>query len=115
MNLSTLRQGGLGRPLPAAGAVALVLALLFLTGCSTAAPAATSTPTKTLMPTFTPAPPTATATDVPPTATATEISQTGRSGIYDVRVSTQTGQVIAEFRGISRAIKGQLFDEDADR
>jgi acyl-CoA thioesterase len=49
------------------------------------------------------------------TATATEISQTGRSGIYDVRVSTQTGQVIAEFRGISRAIKGQLFDEDADR
>lgn len=49
------------------------------------------------------------------TATATEISQTGRSGIYDVRVTTQTGQVIAEFRGISRAIKGQLFDEDADR
>lgn len=47
------------------------------------------------------------------TATAEEISLTGRSGIYDVKVTTQDGQVIAEFRGISRAIKGHLFDEDA--
>lgn len=46
------------------------------------------------------------------TATAEEVSLTGRSGIYDVKVTTQTGQVIVEFRGISRAIKGQLFDED---
>lgn len=47
------------------------------------------------------------------TATAQEISLTGRSGIYDVKVTTQDGQVMAEFRGISRAIKGQLFDEEA--
>ncbi len=45
------------------------------------------------------------------TATAREVSMTGRSGIYDVTVTNQTGQVIAEFRGLSRMIKGQLFDE----
>ncbi|MFV1491055.1 hydroxyphenylacetyl-CoA thioesterase PaaI [Phaeobacter sp. JH18-32] len=44
-------------------------------------------------------------------ATAREISLTGRSGIYDVTVTNQDGQQIAEFRGFSRAIKGQLFDE----
>ncbi|MBR9841721.1 MAG: hydroxyphenylacetyl-CoA thioesterase PaaI [Rhodobacteraceae bacterium] len=45
------------------------------------------------------------------TATATELSLTGRSGIYDVKVTNQSGAVIAEFRGFSRAIKGTLFDE----
>ena len=45
------------------------------------------------------------------TATAREISLTGRSGIYDVTVTNQNGTVIAEFRGNSRAIKGQLFEE----
>lgn len=45
------------------------------------------------------------------TATAREVSLTGRSGIYDVTVTNQDGQKIAEFRGFSRAIKGQLFDE----
>ena len=45
------------------------------------------------------------------TATAREISLTGRSGIYDVTVTNQDGTVIAEFRGNSRAIKGQLFEE----
>ncbi len=45
------------------------------------------------------------------TATAREVSLTGRSGIYDVTVSNQDGQVIAEFRGASRAIKGHLFEE----
>ncbi len=45
------------------------------------------------------------------TATATEVSLTGRSGIYDVKVTNQDGRMIAEFRGFSRAIKGQLFDE----
>ncbi len=45
------------------------------------------------------------------TATAREVSLTGRSGIYDVTVSTQTGVIIAEFRGNSRAIKGQLFED----
>jgi acyl-CoA thioesterase len=45
------------------------------------------------------------------TATAREVSLTGRSGIYDVRVSNQDGKTIAEMRGLSRAIKGQLFTE----
>ncbi len=38
-------------------------------------------------------------------ATAREISRTGRSGIYDVRV-TANDVVIAEFRGHSRSIGG---------
>jgi acyl-CoA thioesterase len=38
-------------------------------------------------------------------ATATEISRTGRSGIYDVRV-TVDGVAIAELRGHSRTIGG---------
>ncbi|MGI9369271.1 MAG: hydroxyphenylacetyl-CoA thioesterase PaaI [Ruegeria sp.] len=46
------------------------------------------------------------------TATATEISLTGRSGIYDVTVTNQDNQKIAEFRGFSRAINGNLFDEN---
>ena len=45
------------------------------------------------------------------TAAAREVSLNGRSGIYDVTVTNQDGQTIAEFRGMSRAIKGQLFDE----
>ncbi|MGC1498270.1 MAG: hydroxyphenylacetyl-CoA thioesterase PaaI [Sulfitobacter sp.] len=45
------------------------------------------------------------------TATATEVSLTGRSGIYDIRVTNQDGKVIAEMRGMSRSIKGQLFTE----
>ena len=39
------------------------------------------------------------------TATAREISRSGRSGIYDVRV-TVDDEVIAEFRGHSRTIGG---------
>ncbi|MFY0595614.1 MAG: hydroxyphenylacetyl-CoA thioesterase PaaI [Cognatishimia sp.] len=45
------------------------------------------------------------------TATAQEVSLQGRSGIYDVRVTNQNNQLIATFRGMSRAIKGQLFVE----
>lgn len=45
------------------------------------------------------------------TATAEEVSLTGRSGIYDVRVTNQDGTLIAEMRGFSRAIKGTLFEE----
>lgn len=45
------------------------------------------------------------------TATATEISLTGRSGIYDVRVTNQDNKLIAEFRGMSRAVGGQNFQE----
>jgi acyl-CoA thioesterase len=44
-------------------------------------------------------------------AKASEVSLTGRSGIYDGTVENQHGQMIAVFRGLSRAIKGQLFDE----
>jgi len=45
------------------------------------------------------------------TAEAREVSLQGRSGIYDVRVTRQGGEVIAEMRGCSRVIKGSLFDE----
>ena len=45
------------------------------------------------------------------TATAKEVSQTGRSGIYDVSVMSRDGTLIAEMRGMSRAIQGQLFEE----
>jgi acyl-CoA thioesterase len=38
-------------------------------------------------------------------ATAREISRSGRSGIYDIRV-TANDLVIAEFRGHSRTIPG---------
>jgi acyl-CoA thioesterase len=44
-------------------------------------------------------------------ADAREVSLTGRSGIYDVTVKNQDDLVIAEFRGLSRAIKGHLFEE----
>ena len=40
------------------------------------------------------------------TATSREISRHGRSGIYDTRVTNQSGTLIAEFRGHSRTIKG---------
>ena len=48
-------------------------------------------------------------------ATAREVSKSGRSGIYDVRV-TADDVVIAEFRGHSRAIAGAwLPDTDIKR
>jgi len=43
-------------------------------------------------------------------ATAREISRSGRSGIYDVRV-TSGNEVIAEFRGHSRTIAGAWLPE----
>ncbi|WP_269586345.1 hydroxyphenylacetyl-CoA thioesterase PaaI [Roseibium sp. Sym1] len=45
------------------------------------------------------------------TATAREVSRKGRSGLYDVTVSNQTGDVIAEFRGNSRTTKGTILPE----
>ncbi len=45
------------------------------------------------------------------TATAREVSRRGRSGIYDIKVTNQTGEHIAEFRGHSRTIKGTLLPE----
>lgn len=46
------------------------------------------------------------------TATAVEQSKTGRSGIYDVTVTGEDGRIIALFRGLSRTIKGQHFEEE---
>ena len=40
------------------------------------------------------------------TAEAREVSRRGRSGVYDVRVTNQTGELVAEFRGLSRSVKG---------
>lgn len=45
-------------------------------------------------------------------AEAREVTRTGRSGIYDVRVTDQNGHVIAEFRGASRMIEGRHFEEE---
>lgn len=45
-------------------------------------------------------------------AEAREVALTGRSGIYDVRVSNQDGERIAEFRGHSRAISGTHLPVD---
>lgn len=42
-------------------------------------------------------------------ATATERHRAGRSGIYDVTVTRAEGSVVAEFRGHSRAIKGEIL------
>jgi acyl-CoA thioesterase len=44
------------------------------------------------------------------TARAVERSRTGRSGIYDITVTRQDGTVIAEFRGSSRSIGGNIID-----
>ncbi|MFQ6551712.1 hydroxyphenylacetyl-CoA thioesterase PaaI [Aestuariibius insulae] len=44
-------------------------------------------------------------------ATAREVSLSGRSGIYDVSVTTGDGVAIAEFRGCSRTLRGTLFEE----
>ena len=46
-------------------------------------------------------------------ANAREVSLKGRSGIYDVEITNQDGVHIASFRGQSRTVKGQLFDEEA--
>lgn len=40
------------------------------------------------------------------TAAAHEVSRQGRSGVYDVRVTNQDGVHVAEFRGLSRTVKG---------
>lgn len=45
------------------------------------------------------------------TAKAQERHLQGRSGIYDIEVFNHDGAVIAQFRGMSRTIKGQFFEE----
>jgi acyl-CoA thioesterase len=46
-------------------------------------------------------------------AHAVEVSRRGRSGIYDVTVTAESGAVVAEFRGHSRVIKGSVLGSDA--
>ena len=43
-------------------------------------------------------------------ACAQEVSLNGRNGIYDVTVTRQDGTKVAEFRGMSRAIRGKIID-----
>lgn len=45
------------------------------------------------------------------TATTKEITVIGRTGIYDVEVRGDDGRLIAIFRGRSRQIRGQHFEE----
>lgn len=45
------------------------------------------------------------------TAHAVESARTGRSGVYDVTVTGEDGRKVALFRGLSRTIKGQHFEE----
>jgi acyl-CoA thioesterase len=45
------------------------------------------------------------------TASCREVSRAERSGVYDVTVTRQDGEVIAEFRGLSRTVKGTLVLE----
>jgi len=46
------------------------------------------------------------------TATAREVSLKGRSGLYDVEICNQDGTLIARFSGLSRTVKGHLFEEE---
>jgi acyl-CoA thioesterase len=46
------------------------------------------------------------------TATAKEVSRYGRSGIYDICITNQSGEHVAEFRGHSRTVKGTHLPVD---
>ncbi|MGI9288029.1 MAG: hydroxyphenylacetyl-CoA thioesterase PaaI [Pseudomonadales bacterium] len=48
------------------------------------------------------------------TATGREAVQSGRSGVYDVEVHNQSGDIIALFRGNSTRIKGYLIPDAAE-
>ena len=45
------------------------------------------------------------------TAMAREVSRRGRGGIYDIRITNQEGEHVAEFRGHSRTVKGTHLPE----
>lgn len=45
------------------------------------------------------------------TATAREVSRRGRGGIYDIHITNQEGEHVAEFRGHSRTVKGTHLPE----
>ena len=44
------------------------------------------------------------------TASAREIYLEGRNGIYDVEVRNGAGEVVAQFRGKSRTVRGEVTD-----
>ncbi len=44
-------------------------------------------------------------------AEAVQRAEAGRSGLYDVRVSTREGALVAEFRGQSRSIGAKFFED----
>lgn len=46
------------------------------------------------------------------TAAAQRTASQGRSGVYDVTVSGEDGRMLAVFRGLSRTVKGHLFEEE---
>ena len=48
------------------------------------------------------------------TAEGVEQSQSGRHGIYDIRVTNQRGQLVALFRGKSTQIAGHVVPTDQD-
>ncbi len=45
-------------------------------------------------------------------ARAQEVTRYGRSGIYDIKVTRDDGEAIAEFRGQSRSVKGTHLPEE---
>lgn len=45
------------------------------------------------------------------TATAEEVAVSGRTGVYDVHVRNQKGEVTAAFRGQTQTIKGKLVED----
>lgn len=45
------------------------------------------------------------------TAVAREVHRAGRNGIYDVHVTNDRGEAVAEFRGHSRTVKGTHLPE----
>lgn len=48
------------------------------------------------------------------TATAQEQTRKGRTGVYDVRVENQDGELVALFRGKSHQIRGTVIHEEQD-
>jgi acyl-CoA thioesterase len=47
------------------------------------------------------------------TAEAIEMSLSGKTGIYDIKVSNQEGRTIALFRGKSHRVSGHVVDPDS--
>ncbi|WP_375172728.1 hydroxyphenylacetyl-CoA thioesterase PaaI [Pseudooceanicola sp.] len=47
-------------------------------------------------------------------ATAEEVTRQGRSGLYDVMVRNGAGDLIASFRGHSRTVMGQHYQEETE-